>query len=33
VYNNVGITTAKKVQAVVDTIFSKGEPAISVIKK
>jgi len=33
VYNNVGITTAKKVQAVVDTIFSKGEPAISVIKR
>jgi superfamily II DNA or RNA helicase len=33
VYNAVGISTAKKVQAVVDTIFNQGQPAISVIKK
>ena len=33
VYSNTGITTAKKLQAVVDTIFVKGEPAISTIKK
>jgi hypothetical protein len=33
VYNKVGISTAQKVQAVVDTIFSKGEPAISVVKR
>jgi superfamily II DNA or RNA helicase len=33
VYNKVGISTAQKVQAVVDTIFSKGEPAISVVRK
>ena len=29
VYDRVGITTAKNVSAVVDTIFNKGEPAIS----
>ena len=29
VYDKVGITTAKNVSAVVDTIFNKGEPAIS----
>ena len=29
VYDKVGITTAKKVNAVVNTIFNKGEPAIS----
>jgi len=33
VYNNVGISTARKVEAVVDTVFNKGEPAISVIKR
>ena len=33
VYNNVGISTARKVEAVVDTIFNRGEPAISVIRK
>jgi superfamily II DNA or RNA helicase len=33
VYSNTGITTAKKMQAVVDTIFVQGEPAISTIKK
>ena len=29
VYDRVGITTAKNVSAVVDTIFNKGQPAIS----
>ena len=29
VYDRVGITTAKNVSAVVDTIFNKGEPAMS----
>jgi hypothetical protein len=29
----VGITTAKAVQSVVDTIFQKGEPAISVVRR
>ena len=33
VYDKVGISTSKKVQAVVDTIFHKGEPAISVVKR
>ena len=33
VYDNVGITTSRKVQAVVDTIFNKGEPAICEVKK
>jgi superfamily II DNA or RNA helicase len=33
VYNNTGIATAKKMQAVVDTIFVQGEPAISTIKR
>lgn len=33
VYDNVGISTSRKVQAVVDTIFHKGEPAISVVKR
>ena len=32
VYDRVGISTSKKVQAVVDTIFEKGQPAISVTK-
>ena len=33
VYNNVGISTARKVEAVVDTVFNKGEPAISVVTR
>ena len=33
VYSKVGISTARKVQAVVDTIFNKGEPAISTITR
>jgi len=33
VYNNVGISTAKRVEAVVDTVFKRGEPAISVITR
>jgi superfamily II DNA or RNA helicase len=33
VYSNTGIATAKKLQAVVDTIFVQGEPAISTITK
>jgi len=33
VYDNVGISTSRKVQAVVDTIFHKGEPAVSVVKR
>ena len=33
VYSNVGISTARKVEAVVDTIFNKGEPAISTITR
>ena len=33
VYSKVGISTAKKVEAVVDTIFNKGEPAISTVTK
>jgi len=32
-YDNVGISTARKVQAVVDTIFNQGQPAISEIRK
>jgi superfamily II DNA or RNA helicase len=33
VYDNVGISTSRKVQAVVDTIFHQGQPAVSVIKR
>ena len=33
VYSKVGISTAKRVQAVVDTVFKKGEPAITVVKR
>ena len=33
VYDNVGISTSRKVQAVVDTIFHQGQPAISVTKR
>ena len=33
VYDKVGIGTAKSVQAVVDTVFEQGEPAISVVRR
>ena len=33
VYDKVGISTSRKVEAVVDTVFNKGQAAISVIKK
>lgn len=33
VYSTVGVSTAKKVQAVVDTVFNQGQPAISVVKR
>ena len=33
VYNNVGISTERRLQTVVDTIFNKGEPAVSVVRK
>ena len=33
VYSKVGISTARRVQAVVDTVFVQGEPAISVVKR
>ena len=33
VYSSVGISTARKVQAVVDTVFQQGKPAISVVKR
>jgi len=33
VYDKVGISTAKSVQAVVETIFEKGEPAVSVVRR
>ena len=33
VYDSVGITTSRKVQAVVDTVFNQGQPAISEIKR
>ena len=33
VFDKVGISTAKSVQAVVDTVFEQGEPAISVIRR
>ena len=33
VYNKVGISTARAVQSVVDTIFEKGEPAISTVRR
>ena len=32
-YDSVGITTARKVQAVVDTVFNLGQPAISEIRR
>ena len=33
VYSNVGISTARKVEAVVDTIFNKGEAATTIITR
>ena len=33
VYDKVGISTAKSVQAVVDTVFEQGEPAVSVVRR
>ena len=33
VYDNVGISTSRKVQAVVDTVFHKGEAAVSTIRR
>ena len=33
VFNKVGISTHQKIQAVVDTIFQQGQPAISVVKR
>ena len=33
VYDKVGISTAKSVQVVVDTVFEQGEPAISVVRR
>ena len=33
VFDKVGISTARSVQAVVDTVFQQGEPAISVVRK
>ena len=33
VYSNVGVSTARKVEAVVDTIFNKGEAATSVVTR
>ena len=33
VYSKVGISTARSVQAVVDTIFERGEPAVSVVRR
>ena len=33
VYDKVGISTAKSVQAVVDTVFQQGDPAISVVRR
>lgn len=33
VYSNTGISTVRRLQSVVDTVFVEGQPAISVIKK
>ena len=33
VYDKVGISTSRSIQAVVDVIFNKGEPAISVVRR
>ena len=32
-YDSVGISTARKVQAVVDVVFNQGQPAISEVRK
>ncbi len=32
VYDKVGISTSKSVEAVVDTVFKQGKPAISVVR-
>ena len=32
-YDRVGISTAKKVQAVVDVVFNQGQPAINEIRR
>ena len=32
-WDKVGITTSRKVEAVVDTVFNKGQAAVSVITK
>ena len=32
VYDKVGISTSRKVQAVVDTVFTDGQPAISIVR-
>ena len=31
-FAKVGISTSKKVQAVVDTVFKDGQPAISIVR-
>ena len=33
VYDKVGISTSRSVQAVVDTVFHRGEPAVSVVRR
>ena len=33
VYDKVGISPSKSVQAVVDTVFHRGEPAVSVVRR
>ena len=33
VADKVGISTARSVQAVVDTVFQKGEPAVSIVRR
>ena len=33
VYDKVGISTSRRVESVVDTIFNKGEPAITTLRK
>jgi superfamily II DNA or RNA helicase len=33
VYDKVGLSTAKSVQAVVDTVFQQGQPAVSVVRR
>jgi len=33
VYDRVGISTSRKLQAVVDTVFEQGAPAVSVVKR